>query len=120
MPQLSRLRCNVWTIRLCAGVLNRRSGSIKPAPTRKSERECSPCTMPEILAIITGERGQREIVRPLAAVGQPCHVLDWEVVTASDGNPYLRFLRELWDLVDAHRGAIIFTDMNSAFLAAIL
>jgi glycosyltransferase involved in cell wall biosynthesis len=76
--------------------------------------------MPEILAIITGERGHREIVRPLAAVAQPCLVLDWEPIAAIDPHPYARFLRELWKLVSAHRGATVFTDMNSAFLAAIL
>jgi glycosyltransferase involved in cell wall biosynthesis len=76
--------------------------------------------MPEILAIITGERGQREIVRPLAAVRQPCLVLDWEALAVSPGSPHARFVRELWRLVRAHRGATIFTDMNSAFLAVIL
>jgi glycosyltransferase involved in cell wall biosynthesis len=76
--------------------------------------------MPEILAIITGERGQREIVRPLAVVGQSCLVLDWEQLAASPGNPHLCFIRELWRLVRAHRGATIFTDMNSAFLTTIL
>ena len=75
---------------------------------------------PEILAVITGERGQREIVRPLAAVGKPCLVLDWEAVVTQPGSPYLRFIRELWRLVRAHRGATVFTDMNSAFLAVIL
>jgi glycosyltransferase involved in cell wall biosynthesis len=73
-----------------------------------------------ILAVITGERGQREIVRPLAAVGQPCLVLDWEELAAPPGQPHLRFVRELWRLVRAHRGATVFTDMNSAFLAAII
>jgi len=76
--------------------------------------------MPELLAIITGERGQREIVRPLAAVGVPCRVLDWEDLTRQPGSPHWRFLRELWPLIRAHRGATVFTDMNSAFLAAIL
>ncbi|MGB8169119.1 MAG: hypothetical protein WCF18_16600, partial [Chthoniobacteraceae bacterium] len=76
--------------------------------------------MPEILAIITGERGLREIVRPLAAVDQPCVVLDFEQLAAQSGWPHLRFIRELWRLVRAHRGATVFTDMNSAFLAVIL
>lgn len=76
--------------------------------------------MPEVLAIITGERGLREIVRPLAAVDRPCLVLDWEPLAAQSGNPYLRFIRELWTLVRDHRGATVFTDMNSAFLAVIL
>ncbi|HYR58798.1 MAG TPA: hypothetical protein VEO95_09225, partial [Chthoniobacteraceae bacterium] len=74
----------------------------------------------EILAVVTGERGRREIVRPLAAAGQACVVLDWENLVASPGEPHLRFIRELWRLVRAHRGATIFTDMNSAFLAVIL
>lgn len=76
--------------------------------------------MPEVLAIITGERGHREIVRPLAAVDQPCLVLDWEQLAAQSGSPYLRFIRELWRLVRPHPGATVFTDMNSAFLAVIL
>ena len=76
--------------------------------------------MPEILAIITGERGQREIVRPLAAVGQSCLVVDWEQLVARPGNPYLAFVRECRTLVCSHRGATVFTDMNSAFLAVIL
>lgn len=75
---------------------------------------------PEILAVITGERGLREIVRPLAAVGQPCVVLDWEELSAQSSQPHLRFIRELWRLVRARRGATVFTDMNSAFLGAIL
>jgi len=76
--------------------------------------------MPDLLAIITGERGQREIVRPLAAVGVSCHVLDLEDLVRQPGQPHLRFVRDLWRLVRAHRGATVFTDMNSAFLAAIL
>ncbi len=76
--------------------------------------------MPEILAVITGERGLREIVRPLAAVDQPCLVLDWEELAAQSRLPHLRFLRDLWRLIRAHRGATVFTDMNSAFLAVIL
>ena len=74
-----------------------------------------------ILAVITGERGHREIVRPLAAVGRMCVVLDWEKLSAQVGQPpHLRFIRELWRLIRTHRGAIVFTDMNSAFLAVIL
>lgn len=80
--------------------------------------------MPEparvILAVITGERGRREIARPLAAVGRPCAVLDWEELCAQPGQPHLRFIRESWRLVRTHRGAAIFTDMNSAFLAVLL
>lgn len=80
--------------------------------------------MPEVpralLAVITGERGQREIVRPLAAVGSECVVLDWEQLCAQFGQPHLRFIRELWRLVRSNHGATIFTDMNSAFLAVIL
>jgi len=72
------------------------------------------------LAVITGERGRREIVRPLAAVGRACVVLDWEELSARAGQPHLRFIRELWRHVRTHRGAIVFTDMNSAFLAVIL
>ncbi|MEA3210128.1 MAG: hypothetical protein QOE70_3185 [Chthoniobacter sp.] len=70
--------------------------------------------------MITGERGRREIVRPLAAVGQACTVLDWEELCALPGAPHVRFVRELWRLVRAHRDATVFTDMNSAFLAVIL
>ena len=73
-----------------------------------------------IIAVITGERGQREIVRPLAAVGVPCLVLDWEVLCARNRLPYLRFIRAVSHLVKARPGAIVFTDMNSAFLAVIL
>ncbi len=76
--------------------------------------------MPEILAIITGERGLREIVRPLAAVERPCLVLDLEQLATQSRLPHLRFIRELWRLVRTHRGATVFTDMNSAFLAVIL
>jgi glycosyltransferase involved in cell wall biosynthesis len=75
---------------------------------------------PAILAVITGERGQREIVRPLAAVGRQCVVLDWEELCAQPGQPHLRFIRDLWRLVRAQPGAAVFTDMNSAFLAVIL
>ena len=76
--------------------------------------------MPEILAIITGERGLREIVRPLAAVETTCLVLDWEELAAQSRLPHLHFIRELWCLLRAHRGVTVFTDMNSAFLAVIL
>lgn len=72
------------------------------------------------MAVITGERGQREIVRPLAAVGVPCVVLDWEELRARSRWPYLRFIAQVWALTGAHRGATVFTDMNSAFLAVIV
>ena len=73
-----------------------------------------------VIAVITGERGQREIVRPLAAVGVRCLVLDWEVLRARNGLPYLRFIRAVSHLIKARRGATVFTDMSSAFLAVIL
>jgi len=76
--------------------------------------------MTEIVAVITGERGQREIVRPLAAVGVTCAVLDWEELRAKGGQAHARFLPALWKLVRAHPGAIVFTDMSSVFLALIL
>jgi glycosyltransferase involved in cell wall biosynthesis len=75
---------------------------------------------PPIIAVITGERGQREIVRPLAAVGVRCLVLDWEVLRARNRLPYLRFIRAVSHLVKARPGATVFTDMSSAFLAVIL
>ena len=52
-----------------------------------------PC---EVVAIITGERGQREIVRPLAAVGVPCAVLDWEELRGGGGLAHARFIPALW------------------------
>lgn len=73
-----------------------------------------------VLAIITGERGLREIVRPLCAADRACVVLDWEKLAALPGQPHFRFLCDLWRLIRAHPHAIVFTDMNSAFLAAIL
>jgi glycosyltransferase involved in cell wall biosynthesis len=73
-----------------------------------------------VIAVITGERGQREIVRPLAAVGVRCPVLDWEVLRARNRRPYLRFVRAVSHLVKARPGATVFTDMSSAFLAVIL
>lgn len=76
--------------------------------------------VPSIIAIITGERGQREIVRPLAAVGVRCLVLDWELLRARNRRPYLRFIRAVAHLIKARPGATVFTDMNSAFLAVIL
>lgn len=75
--------------------------------------------MADVIAIITGERGQREIVRPLAAVGVNCAVLDWEALRAG-GRAYTRFLPEVWKLVRAHPDAIVFTDMSSIFLGLIL
>jgi len=73
-----------------------------------------------VIAIITGERGQREIVRPLAAVGVRCLVLDWETLRARNRLPYLRFIRAVSHLIKARPGATVFTDMSSAFLAIIL
>jgi len=73
-----------------------------------------------VIAIITGERGQREIVRPLATVGVRCLVLDWELLRARNRLPYLRFIRAVAHLIKARPGATVFTDMNSAFLAVIL
>jgi glycosyltransferase involved in cell wall biosynthesis len=79
-----------------------------------------PDPLPKIIAVITGERGQREIVRPLAAVGVRCLVLDWELLRARNRLPYLRFIRGVSHLFRARPGAIVFTDMGSAFLAVIL
>jgi len=73
-----------------------------------------------VIAVITGGRGQREIVRPLAAAGVRCLVLDWEVLRARNRRPYLRFIRAVSHLIKARPGATVFTDMNSAFLAVIL
>jgi glycosyltransferase involved in cell wall biosynthesis len=73
----------------------------------------------DVIAIITGERGQREIVRPLEAVGVNCSVLDWENLRAS-GGAYIRFFPEVWKLVRAHPNAVVFTDMSSVFLGLIL
>ena len=78
------------------------------------------CETDSVVAIVTGERGQREIVRPLAAVGVRCLVLDWETLRARNRWPYLRFVRAVSHLIKARRGAIVFTDMSSAFLAVIL
>ena len=82
----------------------------------------APMTTPasSVIAIITGERGQREIVRPLAAVGVRCLVLDWELLCARNRLPYLRFIRAVAHLIKARPGATVFTDMNSAFLAVIV
>lgn len=82
---------------------------------------CSALLLPvaDVIAIITGERGQREIVRPLAAVGVDCAVLDWETLRTS-GRAYTRFLPEVWKLVRAHPDAVVFTDMSSVFLGLIL
>ncbi|MDR3400936.1 MAG: glycosyltransferase family 4 protein [Chthoniobacter sp.] len=76
--------------------------------------------MADVVAIITGERGQREIVRPLAAVGVSCAVLDWENLRATRGNAHGRFIPEVWKIVRAHPGAVVFTDMSSVFLALII
>ena len=75
---------------------------------------------PKVIAIITGERGRREIVRPLAAAGVACFVIDWELLRARSRRPYLRFIRSVWKLVRARKRTIVFTDMNSAFLAVIV
>jgi glycosyltransferase involved in cell wall biosynthesis len=72
-----------------------------------------------VVAIITGERGLREIVRPLTAVGVNCAVLDWEELRKR-GRAYIRFLPEIWKLVRANPGAVVFTDMSSVFLGLIL
>ncbi len=74
----------------------------------------------DVVAIITGERGQREIVRPLTAAGVPCAVLDWEELRAGGGLSHARFIPEVWKIVRAHPRAIVLTDMSSAFLALIL
>ena len=74
----------------------------------------------KIIAIVTGERGQREIVRPLAAAGVSCSMLDWELLRAQNHRPYLCFIREVLDLLRTHSNAIVFTDMSSAFLAVIM
>ena len=75
--------------------------------------------MPDVLAIITGERGQREIVRPLAAVDRQCLVLDWEQLVAREASPYLGFIRELWALVRAHRGAISYVSRETMLPADV-
>ena len=75
--------------------------------------------MANVVAIITGERGQREIVRPLTAAGVPCAVLDWEHL-GKRGNAYARFLPETWKLIRDNPDAVVFTDMSSVFLALIL
>ena len=80
----------------------------------------TPEPLPAIIAIITGERGHREIVRPLAAVGVHCLVLDWTVLRARSRSPYPGFIRAVAHLIRARPGAIVFTDMDSAFLAVIL
>jgi glycosyltransferase involved in cell wall biosynthesis len=77
-------------------------------------------TVADVIAIITGERGQREIVRPLAAVGIHCAVLDWEELRGGAGQAHARFIPALWRIVRAHPDAIVFTDMSSAFLALII
>ena len=76
--------------------------------------------MTEIVAIVTGERGQREIVRPLASAGLPCATLDWEEFRAMGRLAHARFLPAVWKIVRAHRKATVFTDMSSAFLAVII
>jgi glycosyltransferase involved in cell wall biosynthesis len=80
----------------------------------------APSSSVRVIAVVTGERGHREIVRPLTAVGVPCAVLDWEELRAAGGQTHARFIPALWKIVRANRGAVVFTDMSSAFLAVIL
>jgi len=47
-------------------------------------------------------------------------VLDWELLRARNRRPHLRFIRAVAHLFRARPGAIVFTDMSSAFLAVIL
>ncbi|HSI15355.1 MAG TPA: glycosyltransferase family 4 protein [Chthoniobacter sp.] len=75
--------------------------------------------MANVVAIITGERGQREIVRPLAAVSINCAVLDWEDLQ-KHRNAHTRFLPEIWKIVRDNPDAVVFTDMSSVFLGLIL
>src|SRR5690242_18887027 len=74
----------------------------------------------DVVAIMTGERGRREIVRPLAAVGVNCAVLDWEELRAASAQAHMRFIPALWKQVRAHPGVAVFTDISSAFLALII
>ena len=83
----------------------------------KAEPPASPA---RVIAVVTGERGHREIVRPLTAVGVSCAVLDWEELRTAGGQAHGRFIPALWRIVRANRGAVVFTDMSSAFLAVIL
>ena len=75
---------------------------------------------PKVIAIITGERGRREIVRPLATAGIACFVIDWELLRSRNRRPHLRFIRSVLKLVRSRKRTIVFTDMNSAFLAVIV
>jgi glycosyltransferase involved in cell wall biosynthesis len=83
----------------------------------RAESESSPA---RVIAVVTGERGHREIVRPLAAVGISCAVLDWEELRAAGGQAHAGFVPVLWKIVRANPGAVVFTDMSSVFLAVIL
>jgi len=74
----------------------------------------------DVIAIITGERGHREIVRPLAAVDVECTVLDWEELRARGPLAHSHFVPAVWEIVRSHPGAVVLTDMSSAFLAVIL
>ena len=73
-----------------------------------------------LLAVLTGERGWREIVRPLQAIGHPIEVLDWDALRKSARYPHLRFIAELWTRLHRCEFEHVFTDMSSVFLAAIL
>jgi glycosyltransferase involved in cell wall biosynthesis len=73
-----------------------------------------------VIAVITGERGNREIVRPLASVGITCPTIDWEQLSRDGGLAHLRFIPAVWKLVKIHPGAVVLTDMSSVFLAVIL
>ncbi|MDB6174753.1 MAG: glycosyltransferase family 4 protein [Chthoniobacteraceae bacterium] len=72
--------------------------------------------------MITGERGHREIVRPLKAIGVQLEIIDWEKICQAGRFPHARFLIELWTLLCGgnHGFTHVFTDMSSVFLATIL
>ncbi len=73
-----------------------------------------------LIAIVTGERGQREIVRPFRAVGCTVEVIDWETLRAGGRFPRLALVWQLWKGLRRSRSQTVFTDMSSVFLAAIL
>ncbi|MES2571678.1 MAG: glycosyltransferase family 4 protein [Verrucomicrobiota bacterium] len=77
---------------------------------------------PRLLAVITGERGRREIVRPLEAIGYRIEVIDWEDLCRAGRFPHARFLAVLWTMLcgGGHGFTHVFTDMSSVFLAAVL
>jgi len=72
-----------------------------------------------VLAVVTGERGQREIVRPLRAVGIEPAVIDLEELRAAGP----RF-RAGWNHAIAgaarHGPTAVATDMSSVYLARLL